>query len=121
MVKQLRWWRGDDGTAANGKQQSTNEQRRTSNNGRMRWRMAAVEETRRMEKQQRRGNGQATTVAGRGATRVLTGMTGMTTKQQSTNVRRQRWRMMTTGKRWDAVVEAEEQLLCNGGEETASR
>jgi hypothetical protein len=73
----------------------------------MRWRTVAAEEMRQMEKQHWCGKGQSTMVGGRGATRALT---ATTTKHQSTNVQHQRWRTKTAGKRWDVVVEAEEQL-----------
>ncbi len=71
-----------------------------------------------MEKQQWHGNRQATMVGGGGAMRALT---TMTTKQQSTNVLWQRQRTKTTGERRGAVVEAEEQLSCGNGGETASQ
>jgi hypothetical protein len=35
-------------------------------------------------------------------------LTKKATKQQSTNVRQQKWRAITAGKRWGAVVEAED-------------
>jgi hypothetical protein len=46
-----------------GKQQPTNVQRWTSNKGRMRWRTTVAEEKWWMEKQERHGNGTASTVA----------------------------------------------------------
>jgi hypothetical protein len=54
--KQLRWGRGNNGAATNGKQQSTNVEQWMSNNGRMSWRTTVAEETRQMEKQQQCGN-----------------------------------------------------------------
>jgi hypothetical protein len=63
--QQLWWWRGNNGAATNSKQQSTNAQhaqRRNRDNGRMRWRMTAAEETR-------------WTVGSGGATMALTTMT----------------------------------------------
>jgi hypothetical protein len=73
----------------------------------MRWRAKATEETRRMEKRPRCGNGQATTVGVRGAMRALT-TTTTNNNQQSTNVWRQWRRTKTAGKRRGAVVEADE-------------
>jgi hypothetical protein len=86
----------------------------------MRWRTMAAEEMQRIEQKTskygwwRRGNNKAD---------------NNNKKQQSTNVWWQRRRMcavaevdvMMAGKRWGTVVEVEEQLLCSGGEETASR
>jgi hypothetical protein len=67
--KQQLWWRrGNNGTATNSKQQSTNAhhaQQRIRDNGRMRWRTTAAEEMR-------------WTVGSGGATTALTTMTKTT-------------------------------------------
>jgi hypothetical protein len=86
MEKQLWWQRGNEGATTNSKQQSTNvqhTQQPTSDDGRMRWRMTAAEETRQMEQwtsnygRWQRGNNDAD---------------NNDKKQQSTNVRWQRRR-----------------------------
>jgi hypothetical protein len=85
--KQLWWWRGNDGTDINGKQQSTNvqhAQRRTSGNNRMRWRTTAAEQMRWME--------QRTSNYGWWQ-RGDNGADDNDKKQQPRNVQRQRRRM----------------------------
>ena len=79
--------------------------------------MTAAEETRKMGKQQLRGNGQAITIGDRGAT---TELLTMVIKQQSTNVWWQGQKTMLDGEQQGMVVKAEEKLLCGGRGETAS-